>query len=77
MTRGKSVWTSDKYNRFIKEGRGQGEGINYKPFWRITDFPTYGRASRILGYKTGRIHHFFSDIEKNFFLLLDFDENNL
>jgi hypothetical protein len=77
MTRGKSVWTVEKYNRFIKEGRGQGEGINYKPFWTITDFPTYGRASRILGWKTGRIHHFFSDIEKNLFLLLDFDENNI
>lgn len=77
MTRGKSVWTAEKYNRFIKEGRGQGEGINYKPFWTITDFPTYGRASRVLGSKTGRIHHFFSDIEKKVFLLLDFDENNI
>ena len=77
MARGKSVWTTEKYNRFIKEGRGQGEGINYKPFWTITDFPTYGRASRILGFKTGRIHHFFSDIEKNLFLLLDFDEKNI
>jgi len=76
MGNGKNVWTIEKYNRFIKEGRGQGEGINYKPFWTITDFPTYGRASRILGFKTGRIHHFFSDIEKNLFLLLDFDENN-
>jgi hypothetical protein len=69
-------WTQEKFKRFIKEGRGQGEGKNYKPFWTINDFPTKGRASRLLGWKTGRIHHFFSDIEKNLFLLLDWDENN-
>ena len=66
-------WTQDKYNRFLKEGRGQGEGINYKPWWTIQDFPSYGRVSRINGWTTKRIHHFFSDIETNFFYLTDWE----
>lgn len=76
MPRGKSNWTEEKFKRFIKEGRGQGTGKEYKPFWTINDFPTKGRASRLLGWKTDRIHNFFSDIEKNLFLLLDWDEQD-
>ena len=76
MARGKNNWTEEKFKRFIKEGRGQGVGGEYKPFWSINDFPTKGRASRLLGWKTNRIHNFFSDIEKNLFLILDWDENS-
>lgn len=76
MPTDRSSWTEEKFKRFIKEGRGQGTGKDYKPFWTISDFPTKGRASRLLGWKTGRIHNFFSDIEKNLFLLLDWDEHN-
>lgn len=76
MVRGKNTWTEEKLRRFLKEGRGEGIGKDYKPFWTINDFPTKGRASRLLGWKTNRIHNFFSDIEKNLFLLLDWDEEN-
>lgn len=50
-----------KIQAYIKEGRGQGEGKDYKPWIDIHDFPSQGRVSRCFGWKTGRIHHFMSD----------------
>lgn len=42
---------------------------------RIQDFSSKGRVSRILGRKSGKIHHLLSDLETNMFLILDFDRN--
>lgn len=67
-------WTSQKKNRYIAEGRGSGELNNYKPWFTIQDFPSIGRGSRILGNKTKRVHHFFSDLETMCFYLWDWDE---
>lgn len=47
----------------IKEGRGQGSGANYKPWLTIQDVPSLGLATRILGWKTGRVHHLLSKLE--------------
>ena len=70
-------WNEDKLNRWIKEGRGQGEGKDYKPWINVTDFPSQGRCARVKGIKTGRIHHFLSDIQREYFYLLEFDEANI
>lgn len=70
-------WNEDKLNRWIKEGRGQGEGKDYKPWITVTDFPSQGRCARVKGIKTGRIHHFLSDIQREYFYLLEFDEANI
>ncbi|MBW4558193.1 MAG: hypothetical protein KME59_20120 [Trichormus sp. ATA11-4-KO1] len=32
MARGRQEWTEAKFERYIKEGRGQGSGENYKPW---------------------------------------------
>lgn len=68
-------WDKEKMNRFIKEGRGTGEGSSYKPWLTIQDFPSIGRASRVFGWKTKRIHHFFTDIETRYFYLLEWSDN--
>ena len=68
-------WTKEKYERFIKEGRGLGEGESYKPWLTIQDFPSMGRATRIMGWKTKRIHHFFSDLQLKYFYLLEWEES--
>ena len=60
-------WTSEKIEKLIQEGYGQGEGKDYKPWIQIGDFSSKGRGSRILGHKTGRVHHFFSDLESNYY----------
>lgn len=69
-------WSEEKFKRFLKEGRGQGEGKDYKPWLTVQDFPSKGRSSRVRSIKTGRIHHFLSDIETRYFYFLEYDEGN-
>ncbi len=68
-------WNVSKLERFLKEGRGTGEGEKYKP-WLITqDYPSMGVATRIFSQKTNRMHHFFSKNQLFFFYILEYDEN--
>jgi hypothetical protein len=61
--------------RYLKEGRGTGFGADYKPWLKIYDVPSLGRSHRLRGIKTGRVHHFLSDIEANLFYLLDWHDS--
>jgi TnsA endonuclease N terminal/TnsA endonuclease C terminal len=61
----------DKITRLYKDGRGQGHGAEYLPWLTIYDVASRGRSHRVSGRKTGRIHHFLSDIEWRLFLHLD------
>jgi hypothetical protein len=76
MAKRKTDWDENKLNKWMQEGRGQGEGNEYKPWLTVTDFSTRGRCSRVKGIKTGRVHHFMADIETCYFYLLEFDEGN-
>ena len=38
----------------------------------IQDVPSKGRSSRVCGIKTGRQHDFLSDLERNYFMTLEF-----
>lgn len=60
--------------KMIKEGRGTGKGSEYKPWLRIQDVPSLGRASRLKGIKTGRQHEFLSDMERNYFYILEYSD---
>jgi hypothetical protein len=75
MSKRNLEWTEEKYQRFIKEGRGKGEGADYKPWWNVQDFPSYGRISRLTGWKTNRVYHLFSDNETNFLYLMDWEDD--
>ena len=57
----------------IKEGRGQGRGIKYKPYLFIHDVPSKGRAWRTKGWKAERPHHLLSDFEHDYQLIKDWD----
>jgi hypothetical protein len=61
-------------SRYLKEGRGTGLGADYKPWLKISDVPSLGRSHRLRGIKTGRVHHFLSDIEVSLFYLLDWHD---
>lgn len=63
-----------KYERYIKEGRGQNELENYIPWLKISDFSSMGRATRIHGLKTKRIHHLHSDNQLRAFLLFEWSD---
>ena len=74
MGKRNTTWDSKKIEQWIKEGRGQGEGNEYKPWLTIQDFPSMGRVTRVFGWTTQRIHHFFSDTQLKYFYLLDWEE---
>ncbi|AKA71485.1 heteromeric transposase endonuclease subunit TnsA [Clostridium scatologenes] len=61
-------------NKLIKEGRGTGVGEAYKPWIKIQDVPSLGRRTRLKGIKTGRQHEFLSDMEKNYFYILEYSD---
>lgn len=60
--------------RRAKEGRGQGQGENYKPWLTMRDVASHGRSSRPKGDTTGRKHELLSDNERAVFLVLDASE---
>ncbi|MDO8775299.1 MAG: TnsA endonuclease N-terminal domain-containing protein [Burkholderiaceae bacterium] len=74
MAKRRYSFDEDKLARFLKEGRGQGHGKDYRPWLTIQDVSSLGRSSRIHSRKTGREHHLLSDIETALFLLLDWSD---
>jgi hypothetical protein len=57
--------------RRIQEGRGQGELADYRPWLSIHDVASEGLVTRVLGWTTGRAHHFLSRLELTYFYVLD------
>ncbi len=64
-------WTEGKIARKIKAGDGQGVGKNYRPWITTSEISSAGRARKVYGYKTRRVHHLLSDVEHNLFLALE------
>ncbi|MBW4422158.1 MAG: TnsA endonuclease N-terminal domain-containing protein [Myxacorys californica WJT36-NPBG1] len=75
MGRRKNQWTQATSDRYLKEGRGQGEGKNYKPWLTVRDVSSRGRSSREVGWKTGRDHHLLSDQERRLFYLFEWSDD--
>ncbi|MDN0075416.1 TnsA endonuclease N-terminal domain-containing protein [Crenobacter sp. SG2303] len=67
----KIKWSEEKILQWQAEGRGKGTGANYQPWLKVTDFSSRGNSRRVFSQKTGRAHHFFSDVEWHLFLLLE------
>lgn len=65
---GSSTGKEDRYS-LIPQGK------DYKPFIVIQDVPSLGRSSRIHGIKTQRQHDFLSDLERDYFLILEFSDD--
>ena len=66
--------TRTKRERWIREGRGRGEGRDYKPWLTVRDVPSNGRSSRIKGWKKGRVHHLLSQLELKYFYHLEWSD---
>ena len=77
MAKIRASWSEKTYEKWIKEGRGQGTGKDYTPWLKIQDVPSEGIVSRIRGQKTQRIHHVFSGLEANYLILLDNNDDVL
>ena len=67
----------DPVPRWIEEGKGQGEGANYRPWLGPREGGQLGNVHRILGHTTGRIHVLFGGNERSLFYLLDWSDSVL
>jgi hypothetical protein len=74
VTKRKTELTEKKIVEMEKEGRGQGKGEYYKPWINIQDFPSIGLVTRGKGWKTNRIHHFLSKLERDYFYVLEWNK---
>ncbi|MFY0521338.1 MULTISPECIES: heteromeric transposase endonuclease subunit TnsA [Lysinibacillus] len=66
---------TSKAEKWIKEGRGSGVGVDYKPWLNIQDVSSKGRSTRLKGIKTNRQHEFLSDLERNYFYLTEYSDS--
>ncbi|QOY37581.1 heteromeric transposase endonuclease subunit TnsA [Anaerobacillus isosaccharinicus] len=58
----------------LNDGRGLGIGIDYKPWLKIQDVSSQGRSTRLKGIKVPRQFEFLSDLERNYFYLLEYSD---
>lgn len=72
--RGRRFKTQADIDRYVAQGCGQGQGIEYQPWLRVQDVPSHGRSRKVNGVKIDRIYHLLSDLEYAYFVLLEFSE---
>ncbi|MBW7894892.1 MAG: TnsA endonuclease N-terminal domain-containing protein [Opitutaceae bacterium] len=63
MSRRAHYLSLDDILRRIKEDRGAGQGLAYRPWFEIKDVPSLGRRHRIRCSVNGRVVHLLSDLE--------------
>lgn len=74
MAKRKHKRTARYDQRKLEHGYGSGCGREYKPWLSVQDVPSHGLSTRIKGWKTGRMHTLFSTLERNYFFLLEWNE---
>jgi hypothetical protein len=75
MGKSRYTFTEEKIDRWVKEGRGNGRGVDYRPWLSIADVSSSGLSHRIDGRTTRRVHHCLSKIEMRMFLFLDWADH--
>jgi len=66
--------SEEAIQRLIREGRGQKELADYLPWLTVRDVPSHGSSTRRKGWKTGRVHHVLSKLERKFFYVLEWSK---
>ena len=59
-------WSPSVAKRRLNEGRGKGDGVNYKPWLTIHDVASKGCCVRVLGRTVPRIFQLLSYLEMCF-----------
>jgi len=68
-------WTENTIKRLVNEGRGSGEGSAYRPWLTVQNVSSDdSRQTRLTGIKSGRLHHFLSELEYFIFLFLEWSQ---
>lgn len=70
-------WNKNTYEKYLKQGKGQGDMQTYRPWINVQDFSSNGTVSRIYGHTTKRVHHFLSRNELAYFYLLEWSDEVL
>jgi hypothetical protein len=60
--------------RMIKAGRGRGTLASYLPWINVGEIRSSGEQRKVIGRKTGRVHHYLSRGESYHHLLAEFNE---
>lgn len=55
----------------FRQNQGKNTGKGYIPRIKVHEISSSGTSWRVLGRKTGRVHHLLSTLEKRVFLFLD------
>ncbi|MGF7060032.1 TnsA endonuclease N-terminal domain-containing protein [Brassicibacter mesophilus] len=66
---------TDKYRQL--ENRGVGRKEEYQPFYKVHEFGSRGRVHRIMGWITRRVYQLMSDLELYYFLIRQWDGDNI
>lgn len=73
--RGRRFASQQDIERHVANGFGEGAGVSYVPWLRVQDVPSRGRSHKIQGVKVDRTRHFFSDLERSYFIVCEFSED--
>lgn len=74
MARWSSIKSLADIERRIAQGRGSGEGEQYRPWLYVHEVSSRGRSHKIPGVKIHRTHHLLSDLEAHFLRLAEFSQ---
>lgn len=69
-----SEWTQEKFDSYLNEGLGQGEGKNYKPWITVRTVSSKGKSSRPPSWKANRAHQLLSNHETRLFYLFEWSD---
>ncbi len=74
MARNRRQTSGEAIQKLVREGRGQNELAEYQPWLNVRDVPSRGLSTRRKGWKTGRVHHFLSKLEKRYHNTLEWSK---
>src|SRR5437763_3503534 len=74
MARNRRKTSAEAIQGLIWEGKGQNELAEYQPWLNVRDVPSRGLSTRRKGWKTGRVHHVLSKLEKKYFYILEWSK---
>lgn len=74
MARNRRQTGAEAVQKLVREGRGQNEHAEYQPWLTVRDVPSRGLSTRHKGWKTGRVHHFLSKLEKKYHNTLEWSK---
>ena len=75
MPRKRKNVTDQDVDRWVAQWEESYQAGNYESWAKVRDVPSLGRATKVRGIKSERIHHLHSDIEYSVYLMLEYDKS--